>query len=223
MSVPTKRAKRDHEELSQQVPPPPLTAPKPPASEVHDDANGLERRQWTLDDYYATLGIERISSLIRRGLGHSPPPDAMRAWAQEYHRFLMLKVMVGDVEGTELSAPSSELDAIWHQHILDTRSYDRFSQVTGCRLHHVPGGSDSEDASLRKKRRDRTQELMMCMFGAPAASSKEIHSELPFGSLASRPAPPAPTQASRALVPPPPPLLTIPRPNIWTFPGTGFK
>lgn len=55
---------------------------------------------------------------------------------QDYRRFLYLVATGGQV-----LAPSSVIDRVWHQHLMDTKAYfDSFCpQVLGKPLHHIPG------------------------------------------------------------------------------------
>jgi len=68
----------------------------------------------------------------------------------EYAKFLALKKTEEDYDATLLS-PSPLVDAVWHAHILDTRSYrnanellhgDYFFDDNFYFIHHDPSGAD---------------------------------------------------------------------------------
>jgi hypothetical protein len=69
-----------------------------------------------------------------------------------YQQFLDLKGTLEDWNATILS-PTSLVDQMWHQHILDTRHYEKYCQsVCGRMIHHDPeGGMDvaAREARLR--------------------------------------------------------------------------
>ena len=71
---------------------------------------------------------------------------------EEYHRFMQLKKALKDYEATRLS-PSSAIDLVWHEHILDTRRYGAFcTQLCGRLIHHDPDGDlDPEERAKRLK------------------------------------------------------------------------
>jgi hypothetical protein len=70
----------------------------------------------------------------------------------EYVTFLKLKVARKDtgLADTQQLSPSAEIDAIWHQHILDTAAYARACQVLFDKphqlIHHDPGRAEDQDA-----------------------------------------------------------------------------
>lgn len=67
---------------------------------------------------------------------------ALRA-IEEYRRFLFLAAVVGHVV-----CPSEEVDAVWHQHLVYSRSYwtDLCQDVLGFPLHHDPTSGGPEAA-----------------------------------------------------------------------------
>eukprot|EP00742_Colponemidia_sp_Colp-10_P019278 GILJ01022355.1.p1 GENE.GILJ01022355.1~~GILJ01022355.1.p1 ORF type:complete len:244 (+),score=31.53 GILJ01022355.1:26-757(+) len=132
------------------------------------------KMEWNLDDYYRTLGIDDITQIIRRALGDDLPLSKVKWWAQQYHRFLTLKVMVKDHDASQLSPPLDDLDAIWHEHILDTRNYEHFATVSNCRLHHNPAGAEMGDEHARQQRRDKTATLMAMVCDEHHEQDKKI-------------------------------------------------
>jgi len=71
-----------------------------------------------------------------------PRSDAKSA-ERELKRFLAVVYLEGGKAGA--LAPSREVDALWHNFILNTRSYHRFCQaVYGEYLHHVPAGGEAD-------------------------------------------------------------------------------
>ncbi|CAG8975317.1 hypothetical protein HYALB_00010560 [Hymenoscyphus albidus] len=64
---------------------------------------------------------------------------------EEFRRLIALKVYMKDTDGILLS-PSPIMDAIWHEVILDTKTYASMQTTLGCTLHHRP-----EVASVAEK------------------------------------------------------------------------
>jgi ubiquitin len=87
----------------------------------------------------------------------------IRNLVDEYLKFLLLKSIAKDVDASELS-PSGEVDAIWHLHLLDTKSY-----MAACKclnvsfIHHNPDGR--RNAHLQQRRLSRTRSLYQQVFG----------------------------------------------------------
>ncbi|WP_454722378.1 MULTISPECIES: glycine-rich domain-containing protein [Cupriavidus] len=96
-----------------------------------------------------------------------PDANIARVWHPEmasiavdyYRNFLWLLRKYGE---NEVLAPSTEIDEIWHHHILDTYKYHEDCRaIFGTYLHHYPyfgmrGATDSvalEDAFARTQRR----------------------------------------------------------------------
>jgi len=82
--------------------------------------------------------------------------------AEEYLKFLELKIAVEDYDASVLS-PSPIVDAVWHAHILDTKAYaadvalmHTLARVSHARfVHHNPDGE--LDLNERQKRRAATE------------------------------------------------------------------
>ena len=92
------------------------------------------------------------------------------AWAlkavQQYRNYLFLKFKYGK---THSLPPSSDIDEVWHAHILHTEEYTEFCQnVFGFFLHHHPHhGKDNEltDVDIAKAFEQETQKLYYLEFG----------------------------------------------------------
>lgn len=83
----------------------------------------------------------------------------------EYKRFLVLLVKYPDT----VVAPSKDVDAFWHGHILDTMKYaEDCERVFGYFLHHFPyfGMRGAEDAAALAEAAHVTQALLAKEFGA---------------------------------------------------------
>ena len=83
----------------------------------------------------------------------------------EYKRFLTLLVKHPD----SVIAPSKDVDAFWHGHILDTMKYaEDCERVFGYFLHHFPyfGMRGAEDAAALARAAETTRELLQKEFGA---------------------------------------------------------
>ena len=68
----------------------------------------------------------------------------------EYLKFLFLKAIAKDTDARHLS-PSGEVDAIWHLHLLDTRSYMRACNecLDVSFIHHDPNGGKDRNQDWR--------------------------------------------------------------------------
>jgi hypothetical protein len=116
-----------------------------------------------------------------------PPSRGGRSWTPEradaaevkYKKWLFLQRKHEDV----LLAPGSEVDAVWHFHILDTRAYIRdTAQIFGHYLHHYPyvGITDGlarvaavSEHTRRLFRAEYGEELMTQNVGEQLASSNQ--------------------------------------------------
>lgn len=88
----------------------------------------------------------------------------------EYKRFLTLLVKYPDA----VIAPTKEVDAFWHGHILDTMKYaEDCERVFGYFLHHFPyfGMRGQNDAAALAAAADTMQELAAREFGEAAPAS----------------------------------------------------
>ena len=100
----------------------------------------------------------------------------------EYKRFLTLLVKYPDA----VIAPTKEVDAFWHGHILDTMKYaEDCERVFGYFLHHFPyfGMRGQEDAAALAAAADTMQELVAREFGeAASASAAFCYAAKPVGN-----------------------------------------
>jgi ubiquitin-like protein Nedd8 len=65
--------------------------------------------------------------------------------AVEYLRFIHLKVVIDVDDQPSTLAPSPDIDSLWHQHLLDTRSYKEMERLllpNGKFIHHNPFKKD---------------------------------------------------------------------------------
>ncbi|MDH5681002.1 MAG: hypothetical protein OEZ36_05425 [Spirochaetota bacterium] len=89
------------------------------------------------------------------GITHDLAPD----WMREVIRFLHLIAYSG-----ERLTPSVDVDNVWHEFILCTRTYMDFCESQfGRFVHHYPGGTEDENQRQFK----RTLELYKGQFGRP--------------------------------------------------------
>lgn len=82
----------------------------------------------------------------------------------EYKRFIFLAMVAGHPV-----TPSDEVDQVWHQHLLYTRSYwERFcGGVLGRPLHHDPTTGGRSEGTKFEYWYDRTLESYRRIFGPP--------------------------------------------------------
>jgi len=84
--------------------------------------------------------------------------EAALAAENEYRRFLALCTKC---EGL---TPSEDMDAVWHQHMADTRKYmTDCNAIFGCFLHHDPNVT----GNLMDRQFSRTSALYLQEFGEP--------------------------------------------------------
>lgn len=87
----------------------------------------------------ATIDLTNVARKLRREQGWSEAEAATAV--TRYRRFLCMRYLDAEFE----LVPAKDIDKVWHQHILHTRSYARDCQrVFGSFLHHAPGEDDSE-------------------------------------------------------------------------------
>ncbi len=91
--------------------------------------------------------------------------DKVESVEKAYRRFLILTTTSG-----RAIIPTKEIDAFWHQHILDTQKYAEDCQrAFGFFLHHFPyiGLRGNEDRLMLGRLFKETSELYEKMFGEP--------------------------------------------------------
>lgn len=110
-----------------------------------------------------------------------PDENISRVWSPEsaeiavnyYRNFLWLVRKYGD---QETLAPSTEIDEIWHHHILDTQKYhEDCNAIFGTYLHHYPyfGMRGEQDSQALTSAFSRTQALHYTEFGEYIMSFEE--------------------------------------------------
>jgi len=118
-----------------------------------------------------------------------PDANIARVWSPEmahiavdyYRNFLWLLRKHGK---NEVLAPSSEVDEIWHHHILDTYKYhEDCHAIFGTYLHHYPyfGMRGTTDAGALEDAFTRTQRRHYEEFGEYIMAFEEELVELPVG------------------------------------------
>jgi hypothetical protein len=90
--------------------------------------------------------------------------DLLKSTEQQYRRFLVLHIMFPSDD----LVPTKLIDAYWHQHILDTKKYERDCEfLFGEFLHHDPyfGINGDDDRLMNEKVFAWTQSLWEMVFG----------------------------------------------------------
>lgn len=112
--------------------------------------------------------IQAIDTSLFRSKLHKPPwgrpvPEHVLNHAiQDYQRFLFL---MRKYPGEPLS-PTTDIDLIWHEHILDSKPYFQdTARIYGHYLHHEPGRTPGERTPDLEKSFLRTCELYRKEFG----------------------------------------------------------
>lgn len=112
-------------------------------------------------------------SQVRRKL-MEPEPEG-KGWTEEaaleaekwYRRYLHVILTHPGFK----AVPNHEIDAFWHQHILDTRAYARdCDEVFGRFVHHYPYFGLNGDADQRDECFDDTNTLYRQLFGEDCLS-----------------------------------------------------
>ncbi len=80
----------------------------------------------------------------------------------EYKKFMYLAAT-----SDRMVSPSEVVDAVWHQHLVFTQSYQEFCAMLGKQIQHVPSTHKREEADRFKKARDHTRQLYTENFGTP--------------------------------------------------------
>lgn len=90
---------------------------------------------------------------------------------KEFDRFIQVKMSVKDYDGRLLS-PSPILDQVWHPAVLHTAEY---AEMCGEHfIHHRPQGALPGEDMDRERRRERTIEHFVAMFGEIPEDRKRI-------------------------------------------------
>lgn len=118
---------------------------------------------WPLDDVQG--GIDLAPGLMRL---HGWSREQTRAAITEYRRFLLLACAIGP----QAVAPSEAVDAVWHAHLLHSRSYfeDFCPQALGFVLHHAPARGAAGETARLGEAYAQTLHAYEALFDAPPAS-----------------------------------------------------
>lgn len=133
---------------------------------------------FTNDDFagISALDLNPIKTrLMHEEGGAGWPLERVQAAETEYRRFLYLLKAFPRVN----LAPSKDVDAFWHCHILDTVKYARdCEQIFGYFQHHAPvlGMASEKGMQLQQQAGERMRELYEATF------------KLPYAQAAARPA-----------------------------------
>jgi uncharacterized protein (TIGR04222 family) len=119
-------------------------------------------REWPLTD--TQRGIDLAPGLMRL---HGWSREQTLASICEYRRFLLLACALGP----RAVAPSETVDAVWHAHLLHSRSYFELfcPQALGFVLHHAPARGEKGEAMRLHEAYAQTLYAYEALFGpAPA-------------------------------------------------------
>lgn len=127
------------------------------------------------DDALAQLAILLDLTAVRIKLadpeeGHAMSEAELDLSEQEYRRFLALHLAFPDAD----IVPCKLVDTIWHQHILDTRTYHADCEaIFGDYLHHFPyfGMRGADDAQALSDAYGDTLRRYREAFGEPPEST----------------------------------------------------
>jgi len=123
-------------------------------------------------------------TMVRNKLKQSTYPiawDELRLDRAEllYRRYLTMNLLY---PGATI-VPTEDVDAFWHQHILDTKAYaDDCQRVFGYFLHHFPYlGLRGDEAALNTAF-EQTRKLYEALFHQSYTCSADVHGENCCGS-----------------------------------------
>ncbi|CAG8948920.1 hypothetical protein HYFRA_00002047 [Hymenoscyphus fraxineus] len=88
------------------------------------------------------------------------PTEAM----EEFRRLIALKVFMKDTYAMLLS-PTPIMDAVWHEVILDTKTYASLQTTLGRTLHHRPEGASDAEKDAREIRLATMEAMYVKYFG----------------------------------------------------------
>ena len=89
----------------------------------------------------------------------------------EYKKFMFLAAI-----NDEMVSPSEIVDTVWHQHLIFTKSYNKFFKLLGKKIQHVPSTHNKEDFETFVNAKKRTKELYLQYFGEQDKSIWEYSS-----------------------------------------------
>jgi len=123
--------------------------------------DGLEAVREYMNGIDLTTLKAKLTLPPSRG-GHSWTPERADAAEAQYKKWLFLQRKHEDV----LLAPGSEVDAVWHFHILDTRTYIRdTAQIFGRYLRHYPYAGITEGLARVAAVLEHTRRLFRAEYG----------------------------------------------------------
>lgn len=106
-------------------------------------------------DHIKTLDLSRYLRKLARRNPADWPAERLALADREYRRFLDLR-RLGIVRAL---VPSETMDAVWHEHILDTRNYAvDMERIFGTFVHHEPNYED--DSHVRAAMDDALEATM---------------------------------------------------------------
>lgn len=65
----------------------------------------------------------------------------------------------------QMVSPSEVVDAVWHEHLIFTKSYNAFCEVLGKKIEHVPSTHNKNEHDKFKAAKERTEKLYESSFG----------------------------------------------------------
>jgi hypothetical protein len=83
---------------------------------------------------------------------------------EEYKKFMYLAAT-----SEMMVSPSETVDAVWHQHLIFTQSYQDFCQILGKQVQHVPSTHNREEFEKFRQAKERTNKLYSKDFGVQPA------------------------------------------------------
>jgi hypothetical protein len=123
--------------------------------------DGLEAIRKYINGIDLTALKTKLTLPPSRG-GHSWTPERADEAEAQYKKWLFLQRKHEDV----LLAPGSEVDAVWHCYILDTRAYIRdTARIFGHYLHHYPYVGITEGLPTVAAVLERTRRLFRAEYG----------------------------------------------------------
>jgi len=80
----------------------------------------------------------------------------------EYKKFMYMAAT-----SDSMVSPSEIVDAVWHQHLMFTQSYQDFCSLLGKQIQHVPSTHTREEFEKFRQAKERTLKLYEENFGSP--------------------------------------------------------
>ncbi|WP_177763866.1 glycine-rich domain-containing protein [Flavobacterium sp. I3-2] len=78
----------------------------------------------------------------------------------EYKKFMYLAAT-----SNVMVSPSEIVDVVWHQHLIFTKSYQKFCTILGKQIQHIPSTHNKEDYAKFKQAKEQTKILYEQNFG----------------------------------------------------------